>query len=52
MIMFLISLHNDILGAFVGLDRGSKFSITDILDRDANDTSKSLDAAVETRRRE
>lgn len=38
----------NILGAFVGLDRGSKFSITDILEREANDAS--LDATVETRR--
>lgn len=38
----------NILGAFVGLDRGSKFSITDILERDTNDAS--LDATVETRR--
>lgn len=38
----------NILGAFVGLDRGSKFSITDILERETNDAS--LDATVETRR--
>jgi hypothetical protein len=40
----------NILGAFVGfmLDRGSKFSITDILERETSDAS--LDATVEARR--
>lgn len=38
----------NVLGAFVGLDRGSKFSNTEILERETNDAS--LDATVETRR--
>jgi hypothetical protein len=47
----LIYSASYVLGAFVGLDRGSKFSITDILELEANEAA-SLDAAVEPDARE